>query len=197
VSGVDADANMLARARQDYPSGEWQQARAEDWQPATPPELIYSNAALHWLADHPTLFPRLLQQLAPGGTLAVQMPANFNAPSHALLRQLADSDDWRAQVGDARMGQVLAADDYYRLLAPHASRLDLWQTTYWQALQGDDALVAWMRGTTLVPFLSALPEAQREDFVAAYRALVTSAYPRGTDGVTLFPFTRLFLVATR
>ena len=200
VTGTDSDAAMLARAQNDYPHGEWQQASVESWQaePDVRPDLIFSNAALHWLEQHPALFPRLLASLAPGGTLAVQMPANFDAPSHAELRALATEEPWQQYLGKVRMGAVLPASEYYRLLSGIAGlklqRLDIWQTTYLQALSGEDAVVAWMRGTTLLPYLAALPEAQHEAFIDAYRQRIANAYPC-QDGSTLFPFTRLFLIA--
>lgn len=196
VCGVDASPQMLARARRDAPDLAWVEADIAAWVPDRPVDLIFSNAALHWLDDHAGLLPRLVSCLAPGGVLAVQMPANFEAPSHRLLRALAAEPEWRAVLDGARHGAVLGAADYHRLLAPHCAALDLWQTTYWHTLVGDAAVLEWMRGSALLPYLERLEAAPAERFLAAYRLRLAEAYPPEADGSTLFPFSRLFLVAT-
>jgi len=193
--GVDASAEMLARARQTLPAAHWCEARIETWQPAAAPDLIFSNAALHWVGGHDVVFPRLLAALAPGGTLALQMPANFAAPSHAAIQELADSPRWRAAVAGARLGAVLDPAAYFDLLAPLVRSLELWETTYWQVLAGDDPIVEWVKGTTLIPFLERLDAAAQNEFLSAYRARMATAYPRRADGTTLYPFKRQFLLA--
>lgn len=195
VTGVDASPEMLARARADHPGIAWQQADIGVWRADSAPDLIFSNAALHWLPDHGTLFPRLLAELAPGGFLAVQMPANFDAPSHAEIRPLAAEPVWRERLADARMGAILPPAAYYELLAPRCRHIDIWECTYWQVLTGDDPVVNWVRGTTLTPYLDRLDGKGQEDFLAAYGRRIAAAYPRRGDGTTLFPFRRLFIVA--
>ena len=89
--GVDLSNEMLAKAAGTPSRIEWTRADVADWEPEQTPDLIYSNAAMHWLDGHPALFPRLLVSLAPGGCLAVQMPLSFSMPSHVLMRKtLAD-----------------------------------------------------------------------------------------------------------
>ncbi len=193
--GVDRDPAMLARARQDYPALEWRQGDAATWVPDGPQDLIFSNAALHWLGDHDRLFPRLMDCLAPGGVLAVQMPANFQAPSHALIRALAARPPWADLLAGAAMGGVAEVEDYYRLLAPLSGHLDLWTSEYWQALEGANPVLGWLQGTTLVPYLAPLDPAGRQAFLGALGDELARAYPPDGAGVTLYPFRRLFLVA--
>ncbi len=202
VVGIDSSAEMLARAAADYPATkwpaiEWVEQVVESWTPTAAPALIYSNAALHWLADHETLFPRLLAALAPGGALAVQMPGNFEAPSHRLMEAVAAEGPWAARLGPLSQHiAVLAQERYYDLLAGQAATLDLWHTSYLQVMSGPDPVLEWVRGTALRPYLDALEEAERPAFVADYAARLRAAYPTRADGNTLFPFRRLFLVAT-
>lgn len=193
--GVDRDPAMLARARQDYPALEWRQGDAATWVPDGPQDLIFSNAALHWLGGHDRLFPRLMDCLAPGGVLAVQMPANFQAPSHALIRALAARPPWADLLAGAAMGAVAEVEDYYRLLAPLSGHLDLWTSEYWQALEGANPVLGWLQGTTLVPYLAPLDPAGRQAFLGALGDELARAYPPDGAGVTLYPFRRLFLVA--
>ncbi len=197
IVGVDKDAAMLRAAASTASPIDWQQCDIVAWQPRLAPDLIFSNAALHWLGDHPQLLPGLIAQLAEGGVLAVQMPSNFAAPSHQILRKLADDDRWQQSLGGIALGKVLSPAEYHRLLSPLCRHLDIWETIYWQALSGDDAIIEWMKGTTLLPYLARLDAVVREQFLAAYRAPLAVVYPRGSDGHTLFPFKRLFIVALR
>jgi len=165
------------------------------------PDIIFSNAALQWVPDHAALLPRLLRQANPGGALAVQMPDNFDAPAHRAMRELAASAGWREllfQGGGVREWHVDDLPFYYDTLAPHAARLDLWKTEYFQVMPDAEGIVAWYRGTGLRPFLDALPtDADRDRFAAEYLERIRAAYPRRTDGRVLFPFRRLFLIAYR
>ena len=195
--GIDASAAMLDRARRALPEARFEQADIRHWTPAEAPDLIFSNAALHWLDDHPALFPRLLSLLAPGGVLAVQMPGNFDAPSHRLIRELAASPAWADRLAGARMGAVLEMPDYHRFLAPHCARLSLWETIYWQPLSGPAPVLDWLRGTTLLPYLAALSTDDQACLLAELAPRLAEAYPPDASGTTLFPFRRIFLVAAR
>jgi len=198
LCGIDGDAAMLARARASGPAAHWLQADLATWAPDTPPDLIFSNAALHWLDHHDVLFPRLLSLLAPGGVLAVQMPRNFAAPSHALMRQVAREGPWAERLAPhLREAPVAAPEVYYRWLQAEAESLEIWETTYLLRLSGADPVLSWVRGSALRPLLAALDDRQAAAFEAVSAERLRGAYPREPDGATLFPFRRLFIVATR
>jgi len=196
VTGVDDSQAMLAKAAATAPTITWQQADLATWSPARPADLIYSNAALHWLDGHDRLFPALLAGLAPGGVLAVQMPRNFSAPSHTAISEAALGGPWRGRLEPLlRPAPVRDPDFYYGVLAPRVATLDVWATEYLQVLDGPDPVKEWTKGTWLRPLLDALEEPERGRFEARYAELVARAYPRRADGRTLFPFRRLFIVA--
>lgn len=205
VVGVDSSAEMLARTGGGGESGThddritWQQADLAGWMPPTPPQLIFSNAALHWLPDHATLFPRLAQALAPGGMLAVQMPRNFDAPSHSAVADTVYAGPWRERLEHLVAPSPVAEPTwYFDLLAPHAANIDLWETEYLQVLTGADPVKEWTKGTWLAPFLAALADDdERARFEAEYASRLRHAYPMRADGRTLFPFRRLFIVVRR
>lgn len=198
ITGVDGSAEMLAKAAADHPGIAWQQADLATWRPPGGTGLIYSNAALHWLDHHASLFPRLVDSLAPDGVLAVQMPNNYTAPSHQCAYEAARGGPWRATLELLlRPAPLLAVEAYYDLLAPGAARVEIWQTDYLQVLAGDNPVADWVRTSLLMPLLDVLAEPQRSAFEADYRRRVAAAYPKRTDGKTLFPFRRLFLVAVR
>ena len=173
-----------------------QQGDLATWRPERPTDVIYSNAAFHWVGDHGRLFPALLSALAPGGVLAVQMPRNFDAPSHTLMHELAASPPWRDALATLLRPQpVLTPEVYYGLLAANARSLDIWETEYLQILEGENPVAEWTKGTWLAPLLAALAPDARVAFESEYRRRVAQAYPRQANGKTLFPFRRLFIVA--
>ena len=196
VTGVDTSQEMLAKAAAAAPEIAWQLADLGAWRPERPVDVIYSNAALHWLEGHDALFPALFSSLAPGGVLAVQMPRNFSAPSHTSMAEAARSGPWRAKLEPLlRPSPTGDPAFYYGLLASRAAALDIWETEYLQVLDGDNPVKEWTKGTWLRPLLDALEEPQRSGFEAAYAGLVAKAYPPRADGRTLFPFRRLFIIA--
>lgn len=204
VVGSDSSEDMLAKARSAGPSRvRWERQDVATWAPPSSIDLLYSNAMLHWVEPHREIFPRLVAGLRAGGVLAVQMPLSWDEPSHRLMREtLSDGNSGRGYGDDAlraRMGRrwVEDPDFYYDLLAPLCSEVDLWQTRYFQVLEGDDPVLEWVKGTGLRPILDALGEGDREAFLTDYGARLREAYPKRSAGETLFPFPRLFLVARR
>jgi len=196
--GVDSSAEMLAKAKASGVKAQWQQADVATWAPSEPVFVIYSNAMFQWVKEHQPIFVRLMKSLEEGGALGVQMPRNFDAPSHVLLRESAASGPWAEALQHIpRVKPVDEPDEYYDLLAPLARHVDIWETEYLQALEGEDAVFQWVSGTALIPYREALSGALREEFLAAYRARLAKAYPRRGDGRTLFPFKRIFIVARR
>ncbi len=198
VVGVDSSAAMLEKARSEAPAIEWRQADLATWRADQPADVIYSNAALHWLDGHRTLFMGLVDALAPGGTLAVQMPRNHGAASHTGMAEAARSGPWRTTLEPLlREHPTLPPHDYFDILASCGIRADIWEVEYLQQLEGENAVVEWTKGTALKPLLDALGEPWRGQFLADYTARMAKAYPRRADGITLFPFRRLFIVAAK
>ncbi len=206
VVGLDNSAAMLAKARASGVAGiDWREAELATWADSPIPaeaDIVFSNAALHWLDDHAMLFPRLFSAVARGGILAVQMPSNFAAPSHVELHAVATGARWRSRIGErARRVPVATSAQYFEWLAPMADSIDAWTTEYLHVLprgeEGDHPVVAWTKGTALTPFLEALDPDEQRAFVADYAERTRMAYPVRSDGRVLFPFRRLFIIATR
>jgi trans-aconitate 2-methyltransferase len=197
--GIDASEEMLRTARAELPGASFSQGDIADLSPDRRFDLVYSNAALQWLADHEALFPRLFRLVAPGGAFAAQMPDNLDEPSHRLMRETAADGPWASRIGDADKvrARILAADRYYDLLTREAAAVDIWRTTYHHVMASPDAIVEWVSATGLRPFLDPLDEGERAGFVAAYRARLDAAYPPLADGRRLLRFPRLFVVARK
>jgi trans-aconitate 2-methyltransferase len=197
ITGLDNSPDMLKQARA-IAGIEWEEGDVSTWTAPQPADLVFSNAVLHWIDDHARIFPRLLQQVVRGGVLAVQMPRNFQAPSHVLLYETAARGPWAATlVPYLRPSPVAAPEAYYDWLMPHATQLDIWETEYLHVLQGENAVLEWTKGTAVRPLLDRVDPALRADFLATYAEQLRKAYPRRADGMTLFPFRRLFIIARR
>jgi trans-aconitate 2-methyltransferase len=207
VAGVDASPEMLAKAAAAPSRIAWREADIAAWSAPEKAALIFSNATLQWLDDHARLFPHLMRQLVPGGVLAVQMPRNFDAPSHILMRETAGEEPWAGRLAPLlRHDPVARPESYYdRIVEEAAGGIDLWETEYLHILAAADAssaagdgespVLAWVRGSALRPLLAGLSAAEQGDFARRYDVKLKRTYPRRDDGKTLFPFRRLFLVA--
>jgi trans-aconitate 2-methyltransferase len=199
VTGLDSSEAMIAAARLSAPRRAWVVADIAGWTADAPFDLVFSNAALHWVPDHASVYPRLLGQVAVGGALAAQVPNDLGAPAHEAMREVAARPVWRRHFPvPVREWRVHSPAFYYDLLGPLAARLDIWETSYVHVLAGPSAIVEWYKGSGLRPFLDALPdEADRQRFLDDYLEAVTAAYPAQPDGRVLLPFRRLFVIAYR
>jgi len=199
VSGMDNDAAMLSAARKRLPRTRFIEADVTSWQPDTPPDLLFSNAVFQWVPDHLTILGRLMDTLAEGGVLAVQMPDNVMEPSHQLMEDVAKEAPWRGllEAGSQGRESLPAPSVYYERLSRKAAHIDIWHTAYYHRLADAAAIVEWFKGSALRPYLEALPPDQREAFTAEYRQRIAKAYPPMADGSVLLRFPRLFIVASR
>ncbi len=207
VVGVDSSESMLEAARALDSDGrvEWVQADLRQWDPVSlgqAPDVIVTNSTLQWVPGHLELLDAWVAALADGGWLAIQVPGNFDAPSHRLMREVAQ--------GQERSGELTAALDlpavgepstYLRYLTRLGCAVDAWETTYLHVLEprgeGDDPVLEWVTATGLRPVLDILTgDEERSAFIEPYAAALAEAYPTTSGGV-LFPFRRVFAVAHR
>ena len=198
ITGIDSSEPMLAKARELCPRVTFVEGDVATWQSTQPSDLIFSNATLQWLDRHDNLLPKLVRMLAPGGVVAIQMPGNFDAPSHRLLAALATSSNWNARTGHlVRHTPVQQPSYYVDLLAPLTGRIEVWETTDLLMLDGENAVLEWMKGTALRPYLTALSQTDAALFQQHLVERLSAANPRRPDGKTLFPFRRIYFVAVR
>jgi len=201
ITALDSSPAMLDRARSDYGhlQVDWQVGGIGEWTAPEPQDLIFSNAALHWLGDHPRLFAHLMAQLGPGGVLAVQMPDQFSGPSHETIRTVARQGPWAASLRRLaeRPGAVVEPGAYYEWLLEWAEDVNIWQTTYSHILTGENPVFNWLQSTVLKPYLDAVPEELSVGFCAMVAERLCQAYPKSANGRTVLAFQRLFIVAQK
>ncbi|MBF9194663.1 trans-aconitate 2-methyltransferase [Microvirga terrestris] len=199
VIGLDNSPDMLAKARVRLPEVKFQEADIATWKPDQRYDLIFANAVLQWLPDHKRLLARLASSLESGGCLAVQMPYNLQEPSHRLMRKVAQEGPWAEKLKAASVSRekIGSFEDYYSWLLEAGCSADLWQTTYVHPLADAEAIVEWLKGTGLRPYLDPLSPEEQSGFVDQYHAQIEKAYPVQQDGKVLLRFPRLFMVALK
>jgi trans-aconitate 2-methyltransferase len=201
VVGLDSSAEMLAKAAGQasaLPGLSFSLADIAGWTPAPETDVVVTNAALQWVRGHRDMLPRWLAALKPGAWFGMQVPGNFNAPSHALMRELAGSARWAPRLdGVLRGGESVGEPaDYLRIMLDAGCTADAWETTYQQVLRGPDPVLEWVRGTALRPVLAVLSAEEGKAFESEYAASLRAAYPETPHG-TVFPFRRIFAVAQK
>lgn len=201
IRGIDNSEAMIAAAHAaaDTSNGRvsFELGDVTEWEPDSPADVIISNAVLQWIPDHLRVLTRWAGLVSSGGWLAIQVPGNFDQPSHVVLRELAASRRWRRALADVKLNRSVADPAQFGdLLAGQGFDVDAWETTYLHVLQGEDPVVAWYSGTGLRPVLTALAPAEATEFLSEYREKIGRAYPAASYG-TPFPFRRVFAVAHR
>jgi trans-aconitate 2-methyltransferase len=200
VVGVDSSSDMIDRALTIGSSVSFMVGDVRNWMPTARTDVVLSSATLQWVPDHSDLLVRWAAAMPPGGWLAVQVPGNFDAPSHRTLRAVGNDPRWRPEVSPLlREAPVLDAAGYAALMAEAGCVVDAWETTYVHVLPAPDGadhpVLSWMEGTALRPVRAALGEGPRwTAFRAALAERLASAYP-DRQGEVLFPFRRVFFVA--
>ncbi len=195
IVGIDSSPNMIERAKSEHPELEFMQCDVHDvadgW------DMLFSNACLQWVGEHDKLMPELINKLNPGGVLAVQMPRNAEEPFFRIIDEAAHEDRWGFDKSVFEVNRVLRPSEYYDILAACAADFRIWETVYVHALDSHEAMLDWVRGTRLRPFLAALSDAAAREFEAEILARARECYPRQADGRILLRFRRLFFTAVR
>lgn len=195
VHGLDSSPEMVEAARRRGDDATYDVADLRDWLAGDErPDLLVTNATLQWVPDHLALLPALVEHVAPGGWLAIGVPANFHEPSHVLREELAAEEPYAAHTRGVASPTAPGARAYLEALAVLGCTVDAWETTYLHVLAGEDPVFAWISGTGARPTLQALPDDLRPGFESELKRRLRAAYPPGPAGVVL-PFRRVFVVA--
>jgi trans-aconitate 2-methyltransferase len=195
--GLDSSAEMLAAAHVRLPAVRFLEGDAANWNGSA--DLVFANALFQWVPGHIAVMARLVEDLEPGGCLAAQMPDNENEPTHVLMREIGAAQPFSAKLATASAARekIGALGDYDAALSPFCDHIDIWRTVYLHRLESPEAIVAWVEGAGLRPYLAPLSLDERETYLSHYLEAITSAYPRRAWGGVLLPFPRLFVVVRR
>lgn len=194
IEALDSSPEMVQAARER--GIEANIGNVRDWVPEPDTDVVISNATLHWVPDHPQLLVAWARRLARGSWIAVQVPGNFDAPSHRAVREVVQRDRWSERLPDYPFRDSPVQDPvrYADLLTDAGCAVDAWETTYVHVLTRENPVLEWITGTALRPVRSELADPEWEEFRADLIPLLASSYPMRSDGTTFFPFRRVFVV---
>lgn len=199
LTGIDSSHAMIAKAKLAVPKAKFIVGDVAQWKPHPEADLIFSNALFQWLPDHAQHFVRLITAMNPGAMLAIQMPDNLGEQSHVQMAKLAQRPAYVTKLSKATAARasLLSAQGYHQILRPLCARLEIWKTSYLHLLQGHQGIIDMLSTTGLRPFLDPLTPAEKQSFLADYRKAIAPHYPVMDDGLLLYPFPRLFLLAVK
>ncbi|MCQ7060501.1 trans-aconitate 2-methyltransferase [Escherichia coli] len=193
IIGVDSSPNMLNEARKALPDCHFVEANISKFRPEQSFDLLYANASLQWVPDHYELFPQLVSLLNDNGVLAVQMPDNWQEPTHVLMREVAYEQGYP----DRGRTPLPGVHAYYDILTEAGCDVDIWRTTYYHIMESHQSIIDWVSSTGLRPWLQELSESEQRNYLARYHELLQEQYPLQENGNILLAFPRLFIVARR
>ena len=199
ITGVDNSADMLETAQKNCPDCHFiycdianeLHTLEKDY------DIVFSNACIQWVPNHPQLLEQMIGLLKNGGTLAVQIPLQQEQPMHRIIRKLAQSKFWSPYFSVVRDFFILTPGEYFDLLSELTDDFTIWKTTYCHQMNSYEELIEWYRGTGLRPYLAALPKELRADFENQLKEKIRQVYPQQKNGKIMFEFPRLFFLAIR
>ena len=199
VLGIDRSLEMIEVAKEQHPALQFMQWDAsQDLEGLGPSfDVIFSNACIQWIPDHPALLGRFMDRLNPGGILAVQVPMNNREPIHQIIQECISSPRWKSFFPETRVFFQLQPGEYAAILAGWTDQYTLWETVYYHRMPSHRSILEWYRGTGLRPYLQVLPAREAEQLELEILARLEECYPKQKNGEILFRFPRLFFLAQK
>lgn len=197
ISGFDNSPNMIAKAQSILPDVDFYVANIEAWHASQEYDLLYSNAAFQWLPNHIDVLKRLVGEMKTAACLAIQMPDNLHEPLHLAMIEVAQDKRWQSRIGNMARHKLPATHVYYDFFAPLVRYIDVWHSIYNHIMDSHEAIIDWVKGAALRPFLEPLDTQEQQIFIALYLKKITKAYPVQADGKVLLRFPRFFMVLVK
>lgn len=195
IIGFDTSKNMIEKAKASYPDISFQLCDARNIEGKF--DLLFSNACLQWIPEHETLIPQLMDTLAPKGVLAVQIPMNSEEPLFKIMDTAVKDPKWGFENQNLERQGVLTPNDYFNILSGCSSSFQIWETVYYHAMPSHQALVEWVKGTRLRPYLAALSKENAALLEEEIVQQAKEAYPIMQNGEVILKFRRFFFTAVK
>lgn len=204
IIGIDSSPNMIFEAKESDSEIEWILADAQkDVSLLGRFDLVFSNAALQWMAKHKVLIPNLWDLVKVGGAFCAQIPHAKDMEIQIALKKVVNNEKWGLQFGNVskvtnndvikRKNDILSS--YYDILSAFSRQVIIWQTDYYHVMNNHQDLVDWYQTTGAKPYLDKLNQEEQKEFQFDFLQEIKASYPVQIDGKVLFPFRRIFMIA--
>lgn len=193
IIGIDSSEDMIARAKKEHPEISFRKEDPKNLEGTY--DLLFSNACLQWIPNHQSLIPMLMDKLNPGGVFAAQFPMNGKEPLYQIIADVAADEKWGFQNIQIEYNDELTPKEYFNLLSRCSSSFQIWETKYYHNLSDHQALIEWVKGSKLRPYLAALSPEQQTVFEGEILKRVQEIYPVMNNGEVILCFNRFFIVA--
>ena len=204
VAGIDASAEMISFAEKTFPKScvpnlEFHVMDAREIKFARKFELVFSNAALHWVDDHQKFLAGAAAVLRPGGRLVVSCGGKGNAQDvFVALRPELRAKPWREyfrQIPEPYF--FYTPDEYKKWLEKAGFKTRVLRLTPKDAAYpGAEGFAAWLR-TTWMPYVQRVPEDLREEFIAAITRRYVAKHPPDAKNNVYVKMVRLEIDAVK
>lgn len=195
ILGIDSSGDMIDRAKRTYHDLNFVQCDARSLDGRY--DLIFSNACLQWIPDHDKLIPLLMEKLSDTGVLAVQIPMNGGEPLYRLIEEILAQPKWGFADKATEHNKAFPPDVYFNVLSSCASSFEVWESKYYHRLPDHRALVDWVKGSRLRPYLDRLSEEQGMELENEIVNAAKYVYPIMKNGEVVLGFRRFFFTAIK
>ncbi|KAF9885593.1 hypothetical protein FE257_012799 [Aspergillus nanangensis] len=199
IEGIDSSPDMIQKAKATLPGVDFNIVDLRTYQPPSSVDLFFSNAVMQWLkkGERLDIIKSLMETQPSGGVFAFQVPDNLAEPCHVLMREVAKNGPWATALKDVGRDAIESPTEIYDQLKPLSSTVSIFRTAYHHSLENHSAIVEWVKGTGLRPYVDPLDPQQKQEFLDQYLKRLEAAYPSTIDGKVLLPYPRLFVIAVR
>lgn len=198
IIGIDSSAEMLLKAEKALPGAKFMKCNVPGGLCDIPGkfDLIFSNACIHWIPDHPALLRVVFDKLNSGGTLAVQIPLTDRALFYRILNRLVNTEKWQ-KLRNIKNFHSLEPEGYYDELSALSGNFRIWETVYYHTVASADEVVDWYKGSGLRPYLEALSDGEKDEFLTELTSSVDGNSTVQKDGRIILKMPRLFFTAAK
>lgn len=198
IIGVDNSENMIAKAKSANPELNFELMSVDDvCNSETKYDVIFSNACLQWVPDHKKVLPMLFGRLNESGVMAIQMPINTEEPLFRIITETVNEEKWNFPSSLHEQNRTLSSSEYFDIISSLTDTFDIWETTYYHDMPSVNAMIEWVKGTRLLPYIQALNETDAVRLIDEITQKAVRVYKTQKNGNIIFRFRRLFITATR
>ncbi len=195
IVGIDNSEDMIRRTHEEY--GDLEFVKMDLRELTGQYDLLFSNACLQWIPAHKTLIPELLAHLNPEGIFAAQFPMNDAEPLYQIIKAVSEEEHWNFKNMEVDYNGFLTPHEYFNLLSSYCSSFQLWETRYYHNLKDHEALIEWVKGTRIRPYLSCLDASGKAAFENEILKQVRETYPVMKNGEVVLCFNRFFMIGAK